>query len=120
MHYRKHRFGDVLLECPGGKVEAGESPESALRRELSEEIGFNPRTVRKLGDYYSSVGASTEHIYFFLASDLARVERRQEDRQKIKLVYLTKAEALNRLRTAMFPDGKTRLALFTYFAEEVL
>ncbi|MBC7361270.1 MAG: (deoxy)nucleoside triphosphate pyrophosphohydrolase [Candidatus Aminicenantes bacterium] len=35
-------------EFPGGKVESGESPEQALSREISEELGVQCRIIRPL------------------------------------------------------------------------
>jgi len=40
MGLKKTGFGAGLVNCPGGKIEAGETPEEAAVRELKEETGM--------------------------------------------------------------------------------
>ncbi|MET7284846.1 NUDIX hydrolase [Streptomyces sp. NPDC005573] len=107
--------GETLLECPGGKVELGETPEEGLRRELSEEVGLSPRTIRSLGHFYSSVGASTERICCFVASDFDPAVRSTKDKKRIALKEFDQEELCAIVRNSIMPDGKTQIALTAYF-----
>lgn len=44
----KYPYIHLKWEFPGGKVEAGESAESALQREIAEELGVKIRVHQKL------------------------------------------------------------------------
>ena len=53
-------------EFPGGKVEAGESHEVALRRELREELQIEVETATKIYDHkHIYAGVSEVHLTFF-------------------------------------------------------
>lgn len=61
-------------EFPGGKVEAGESPEAALRRELREELGIEVGVVTEITQYEfaypsSQAGKNPILLIFFRVAD---------------------------------------------------
>lgn len=61
-----------LWEFPGGKVEPGESPELALRRELHEELGWSPGELRPLEPLGHAYAERTVRLHPFLAEGPAR------------------------------------------------
>jgi 8-oxo-dGTP diphosphatase len=50
MARRREREGKLLWSFPGGAIEAGETPEQAAVREVSEEVGLEVEAVQVLGD----------------------------------------------------------------------
>jgi 8-oxo-dGTP diphosphatase len=52
-----HKHLGLKWEFPGGKVEADESPESALTRELREELGISIEDLRPLPRFTHDYGA---------------------------------------------------------------
>ncbi len=52
-------------EFPGGKIESGESPEQALKRELKEEIGIEARQFQLLWSCSETYGQTGIIILFY-------------------------------------------------------
>jgi ADP-ribose pyrophosphatase len=62
--------GDVqpwVLEVVAGRIDPGESPEDAARREASEEAGLTLTNLLPIANYYPSPGAVTEYLYSYVA-----------------------------------------------------
>src|SRR5690349_24210957 len=59
-------------EFPGGKVEPGESPEIALRRELDEELGIQAVIGERIAEYeYAYPGREPIRLIFFAVREFA-------------------------------------------------
>jgi ADP-ribose pyrophosphatase len=68
----RHGVDAVTLEIPGGVIDEGEAPESAARRELLEETGYEADHWKFLGVNEPNPAIQSNRCYTFLA-DRARL-----------------------------------------------
>lgn len=105
----RHAIGDWLLELPAGRVDAGEDPLAAARRELEEEAGYRARRWSELTRVHLAPALCSEPLTLFLAEELepAGPDRLQPDAgEEFELVRAHPRALIEGLST----DAKTQLA----------
>lgn len=103
-----------LLEIPAGGIDSGESPETAVRRELREETGYLPRKVIKLGGFYSAPGYCSEYLHLYLAADLTPSQLHAEDTEEISLVRVPISQIPDLIASGGICDSKSIAGLLAY------
>lgn len=104
-------IGDWILEVPAGRVEPGEAPEDAAKRELIEEVGYEPTKLTKLCSLYISPGYSDEILHIYLAEGLRFVGSNPEPGELIEVVSMELGEALATVLGSPVADAKTVVSL---------
>ena len=110
---RQFRYpsGELLLELPAGKLEAGEDPYSAAVRELREETGATAGRVRSLGWFYVSPGYTTEKLYIYAAEGLSFGEQSLDADEFLNVERMKFDDALDIALGEGFRDAKTDAAI---------
>lgn len=103
-----------LLEIPAGGIDAGENPETAVRRELQEEIGYLPQRIERLGGFYSTPGYCTEYLYLYLATDLTPSQLYAEDTGSIEVVRVPISQITELISSGRICDAKSIAGLLAF------
>ena len=74
-----------LLEVPAGGVEAGETPDETVLRELQEEVSVTSGSLRRLSGFWVSPGWATEFMHAYLAMDLTPASLPADDDEYISV-----------------------------------
>jgi nudix-type nucleoside diphosphatase (YffH/AdpP family) len=105
----------MFVEVAAGLLDA-DDPETAIRREASEELGVRIGELRHVFDAYMSPGSVTERIHFYAApyTPADRVEAGgglPEDGEDIEVLELPFAHALAMMDDGRIADAKTMMLL---------
>ena len=106
----RHAIGDWTLEIPAGRLEPGEEPLGAARRELEEETGYRAHTWKPLRRFFAAPGFCSELLTLYLALELEAVRgggRPGDDDEEIETTWRTPAE----VTSAPCCDAKTLIAV---------
>ena len=107
----RYPYKEVLLELPAGKLEKGEDPFEAGKREFKEECGATADSYFSLGEVYPSPGYCGEIIHLYGAAGLHFGQQHLDEGEYLDVVRMPLDEAVRRVMTGEIKDAKTAIAI---------
>lgn len=107
----RHPMGDVLLELPAGKLDAGEGSLACARRELREETGYEASQWAYAGQLAPTIAYSDERIDIWFARGLSLGARQLDDGEFLDVLTLSPQELLTCCRDGRIYDAKTLVGI---------
>lgn len=110
---RQYRYpvDQQVWELPAGRLDAGEEPEQAARRELEEEVGLKAQSLEKIGFFYTTPGFCDEAMHLFRVSGLTQVPARPQEDERLEIRWFTSQEIRGMMDRGDIREGKTLVAL---------
>ena len=113
----RYAYQEELLEIPAGKLEKGEDPMLAAKRELEEETGLIASELKPLFTLYPTPGYTNEKIYIYEAVGIREGKQHLDEGEFLNVEYVPVKTALGWIEKGTLRDAKTIVALQRYALE---
>ena len=107
----RYAYKKVITELPAGKLEPGEDPFEAMRREQKEETGTTARQYVYLGDIYPTPGYCNEVIRLWACRVKARGEMDLDDDEFLEVEKIPLQKAVEMVLQNEIRDAKTQIGI---------
>src|SRR5579883_1704366 len=103
-----------MWELPAGRIDEGESPLEAAKRELAEETGVTAKNWRQLVSFYASPGFLAERMTIFVADDITIGEPHWMDDERIHMEWFEPRAIEELIKSGNMLDGKTLVGFLAW------
>lgn len=103
----RYPIGQVMIEFPAGKLDAGESVAACAQRELLEETGYSALEWARAGQMHPVIAYSTEFIDVWFARGLTAGAQRLDAGEFLEVFTATPEELLQWCLQGKVTDAKT-------------
>lgn len=115
----RYALDQEIYELPAGKLEEGEVPIEAAKRECLEETGYKPLEMIHLGDMSPTCGYSSEIIHFYYCPKSVKAERHLDSDEVIDIMYMSLEEIEALIKEDKIVDSKI-LAVLSLYKNKIL
>lgn len=114
----RYLYGREIYEIPAGKLEKGEDPEAAAKRELEEETGLKAGKMTPFMDIYPSPGYTDEIIHIYLAENCVKGNQKLDEGEFLGVFAVKTDEAVKMIERGEICDAKTVAAVYKFIAKK--
>ena len=109
----RYPYMEETLEIPAGKLNPGEDPAQTAARELAEETGWQPASVKHMFTIYPTPGYSAEKIYIYRAHGVREGQVHPDEDEFVTAAFYPIDEVLSMIEKGEIKDAKTIIAVMS-------
>ncbi|MCC8076565.1 MAG: NUDIX hydrolase [Clostridiales bacterium] len=107
----RYAYQEEILEIPAGKLEKGEDPFAAMKRELEEETGCVSNTFIYLGTCYPTPGYTNELLRIWACRVTTNIGQHLDADEFLEVERIPLDKAVEMVMNNELPDAKTQIGI---------